>query len=637
LDQFILGTAGHIDHGKSSFVKALTGTDPDRLEEEKRRGITIDLGFASLRLPGNQLIGIVDVPGHEKFIKNMVAGASGIDLVAMVIAADEGVMPQTREHMDICTLLGISHGLVLLTKIDLVDEEMLALVREDISDFTRGTFLEGAPVLPVSAVTGQGVGDFPKLVAEIVAKIPARTQNGLLRLPVDRVFTMKGFGTVITGTLISGKIKSGEIVQIYPADIQSKVRGLQVHGQQVDEAETGIRTAVNFQGIDKQTVFRGNVLSTPGALAPSYMLDVHFEYLKSNSKALKNRTAVRVYAGTGEFFGNIILLDRNELLPGEVAPVQLRLKSPVTCVRDDRIVVRSASPMRTIGGGRVLNPLPPKHRRYRQALAEAMAGLLGGSLDELILFQCRQAREQGVSFSLLKIMTNTSDRTLQQTLEALLTARKLILFDKDRRIYLHHQTIEEVTGAVSGILEQFHADNPLKKGMSRQEIKSRIGRQMGEKIVELALVRMMKQGLINQEEDVIRLAGHAVSLPSAHAEMRQKILERYNSAGLTPPVVKELLAAFGADEARRVKDVLTHLVEEALLVKIKDDLYFPVAVIDLLKRQLVDYLKKNEKITTPEFKEMTNVSRKYTIPLIEYFDSCKVTIRIGEVRKLRQG
>jgi selenocysteine-specific elongation factor len=484
-------------------------------------------------------------------------------------------------------------------------------------------------------MTGQGVAEFPEIVADIVDHIPERTQNGLLRLPVDRVFSMKGFGTVITGTLISGDIKTGETIQIYPSDVQSKVRGLQVHGQQVDTAGTGMRTAVNFQGIDKETVSRGNVLSRPGALTPSYMLDVFFEYLGGNAKALKNRTAVRVYSGTGEFSGNIILLDRDELEPGDSAPVQLRLKTPVVCVRDDRIVVRTLSPVRTIGGGRVVNPVPPKHRRYRQALAEAMERLSGGSLEEIILFQCRQAREQGVSFAVLKVMTNTSDRALQQSLEALLSARKLILADKDRRIYIHHLLMEETAGAVLETLTQFHQDNPLKKGMSRQEIKSRISRQSGEKVVELVLVRLMKEGKITQEEDVIRLSGHAVSLPSAHAEIRRKVLDLYNSVALAPPVVKELLAEFRPEDARAVKDVLAHLVEEGLLVKVKDDLYFPAGVIEQLKQRLIDFLKKNEKITTPEFKEMTNVSRKYTIPLIEYFDSRKVTIRIGDIRKLR--
>lgn len=635
MDQFVLGTAGHIDHGKSSFVKVLTGIDPDRLQEEKRRGITIELGFASLRLPGGQLVGIVDVPGHEKFIKNMVAGASGIDLVAMIIAADEGVMPQTREHMDICTLLGISHGLVLLTKIDLVDEELLELVKEDIQDFTRGTFLENAPVLPVSSVTGQGVAEFSGIVADIVTQIPARSQSGLLRLPVDRVFSMKGFGTVITGTLVSGKIKTGETIQVYPTDVQSKVRGLQVHGQQVAEADTGMRTAVNFQGIDKERVSRGNVLSTPGALTPSYMLDVYFEYLKSNAKVLKNRSAVRLYAGTGEFFGNIILLDREELLPGDTAPVQLRLKSPVVCVKDDRVVIRSSSPIRTIGGGRVLNPVPPKHRRYRRTLAAAMEKLNTSALEGVILFQCRQAREQGVSFAVLKVMTNTSERSLQQALDLLMSGQKIILLDKDRRVFVHHDIMEQTARAITGALEQFHKNNPLKKGMSRQEIKSKIGRLSNVKLVELVLVRMMKAGTINQDEEVIHLPEHAVSLPSSHVEIKHEILGRYNDAGLTPPLTKDLLADFSTYAPGLLKDVLALLVTEGKLVKVKEDLYFSADVIERLKQRLIDFLKANEKISTPEFKEMTNVSRKYTIPLIEYFDSRKVTIRIGDVRKLR--
>ena len=344
---------------------------------------------------------------------------------------------------------------------------------------------------------------------------------------------------------------------------------------------------------------------------------------------------MRVYSGTGELFGNIILLDREELLPGDTAPVQLRLKSPVVCVKDDRIVVRSSSPIRTIGGGRVLNPVPPKHRRYRQALAEGMVKLNSSSLEDVILFQCRQAREEGLSFAVLKVMTNTSDRSLQQAIEGLLSARELILLDKDRRIYIHHRIMEQTAAAVTGILERFHKDNPLKKGMSKQEIKSRISRQSGERIVELVLVRMTKEGKISQEENLIRLAGHAVSLPSAHAEIRRNVLERYNSSGLTPPVVKELLADFGPEASRAVKDVLTLLTEEGKLVKVKDDLYFPADVMVRLEQRLIEFLKKNGEISTPEFKEMTKVSRKYTIPLIEYFDSRKVTIRIGDFRKLR--
>jgi selenocysteine-specific elongation factor len=358
LKQIILGTAGHIDHGKTALIKALTGINTDRLKEEKRRGITIELGFAFLDLPSGQHLGIVDVPGHEKFVKNMVAGATGIDIVAMVIAADEGVMPQTREHMEICTLLGIKHGLVVLTKTDLVDEEWLELVIEDVGDFVKGTFLEKAPIVPVSSINGDGIPEFVKTLDELSARLPSRPSSSLFRLPVDRVFTMKGFGTVITGTLISGHVQVGDTVMLYPSGITSKVRGIQVHNQSVTKAETGMRTAINFQGLEKAVVNRGDVLSNPGALKPSYMIDVSFNYLNSNKKPIKNRTQVRIHTGTSEVLGILILIDREELLPGDTCIAQLRIDSPVAVIKDDRFVIRSYSPVRTIGGGDVLNPIP---------------------------------------------------------------------------------------------------------------------------------------------------------------------------------------------------------------------------------------------------------------------------------------
>ncbi|MCJ7618356.1 MAG: selenocysteine-specific translation elongation factor, partial [Desulfobacterales bacterium] len=317
MKQIILGTAGHIDHGKTALIKAVTGIDTDRLKEEKLRGITIELGFASIDLPSGQHLGIVDVPGHEKFVKTMVAGATGIDIVAMVIAADEGVMPQTREHMEICTLLEIKQGLVVLTKADLVDEEWLELVIEDVNEFTRGTFLEDKPILPVSSVTGQGIPEFIKALDELSAVTPSRPVNNLFRLPIDRVFSMKGFGTVITGTLISGCVKTGDTVMIYPSGITSKVRGIQVHNQSVSIAEAGMRTAINFQGLEKASVQRGEVVSSPGALRPSYMLDVSIHFLESNKKPIKNRTLIRFHTGTSEILGYIVLLEKDELDPGE--------------------------------------------------------------------------------------------------------------------------------------------------------------------------------------------------------------------------------------------------------------------------------------------------------------------------------
>ena len=365
MKQIILGTAGHIDHGKTSLIKALTGTDTDRLKEEKERGITIELGFAALDLPSGQHLGIVDVPGHEKFVKNMVAGATGIDIVVMVIAADEGVMPQTREHMEICTLLGVKHGMVAVTKIDMVDEEWLELALDDIRDFVRGTFLEDAPVSTVSSATQEGIPEFVKTLDELAAKIPERPHSDLFRLPIDRVFTIKGFGTVITGTLISGRVQVGSTIMIYPSGITSKVRGIQVHNEGAEEARAGMRTAINFQGLEKEAISRGEVLSRPNALEASYMVDVSLHYLASNKKPIKNRTRVRFHTGTSEVLGNLIVLDRNEIPPGEDTVVQLRLDTPVALVKDDRFVIRSYSPISTIGGGKVLNPIPLKHKRLR--------------------------------------------------------------------------------------------------------------------------------------------------------------------------------------------------------------------------------------------------------------------------------
>ena len=380
----VWGTAGHIDHGKTSLIRAVTGIDTDRLKEEKKRGITIELGFASLDLPGGQRLGIVDVPGHEKFVKNMVAGATGIDLVAMIIAADEGVMPQTREHMEICTLLGVEYGLVAVTKIDMVDEEWLELVIDDISGFTQGTFLEDQPVLPVSSVTGQGIQAFAETLDTISAQIPERPPSNIFRLPIDRVFTMKGFGTVITGTLVSGQIQVGDTIMIYPSAITSKVRGLQVHNQRVEQASSGLRTAINFQGLEKAAVNRGEVLSTPGTLKPSYMVDGAIHYLSSNKKPLKNRTQVRFHTGTSEIMGNIILIDREALDPGQATVAQIRLDTPVALVKDDRYVIRSYSPVRTIGGGKVINPIPLKHKRHNTDIITGLEKLAAAAPEEAV-------------------------------------------------------------------------------------------------------------------------------------------------------------------------------------------------------------------------------------------------------------
>jgi selenocysteine-specific elongation factor len=635
LSQIILGTAGHIDHGKTSLIRKVTGIDTDRLKEEKARGITIELGFASLALPNGETIGIVDVPGHEKFVKNMVAGATGIDIVAMVIAADEGVMPQTREHMEICTLLGVQHGVVVMTKIDLVDEEMLELAQEDIKDFTRGTFLDGAPILAVSSVTGDGIESFTQTISDLVKDITPRPASGIFRLPVDRVFSMKGFGTVITGTLISGSVKVGDPVMLFPSAITSKVRGIQVHNQTTEKALSGQRTAVNFQGLEKAAVNRGKVLSSPNALFPSYMIDLSFHYLKSNPKPIKNRTRVRFHSGTSEIMGNIILLENEEMKPGEEGVVQIRLESPVALIKDDRYVIRSYSPVRTIGGGYVLNPVPGKHKRFKPEVTEGLKKI--DQLDEeaLVGYYVDASALQGISFAQLKITTNITGKHLEKAVSALLSRKELIQIDKDLRVFLHQNRFQKIEKEISAYLDQYHRKHPLKAGMPREELKSKFPVSVGTKIFTLVINEMIKQKTIMAEAETVRLPDHSVSLGADQTDIRKKIVRTYQQSGLTPPYFRELAKSLGQDP-KHTKDVLTLLIDEGLIVKTKDDLYFHKEAIAELQGRLVDFLKANGEIATPQFKEMIGASRKYVIPLMEYFDSQNVTIRIGDIRKLRK-
>jgi len=636
MKQIILGTAGHIDHGKTSLIKAVTGVNTDRLKEEQARGITIELGFASLDLPSGRHLGIVDVPGHEKFVKNMVAGATGIDMVVMVIAADEGVMPQTREHMEICALLGIQHGLIALTKTDLVDEEWMELVREDIREFARETFLEDCPVIPVSSASGQGIDEIIEALDELSARIPERSVTNLFRLPVDRVFTMKGFGTVITGSLISGRVKVGDNIVIYPSMTTSKVRGIQVHNQSVEEAGPGMRTAINFQGLEKASVNRGEVLSTPTSLKPSYMVDVTLHYLKSNHKPAKNRTQVRFHTGTSEVFGYLVLLDREELKSGEEIVAQLRLDTPVSLVRDDRFVIRSYSPVRTIGGGKVLNPVPRKHKRFQDDIVDGLKQLIEGAPEKITSFHVADAGVAGVTFSELLVMTNLAEKQLSAITQNLSSVRKIIQIDKDSRLFVHQRVFEALeVGMVSG-LDNYHQANPLKAGMSKEELKSKFPPGAAAKLFSAVMNQALKGKKIVQEEETVRLAAHKVSLGLDQADIKKRVLEIYSKSGLTPPYFKEVTKTLDTDP-ERAKDVLMLMVSEGTMVKVKEDLFFHFEPYEDLKKRLKDFLVANHEITTPQFKEMTGASRKYIIPLLEYFDAKNVTIRVGDSRQLRKG
>ncbi|BBO74451.1 selenocysteine-specific translation factor [Desulfosarcina widdelii] len=635
MKQIILGTAGHIDHGKTSLIKAVTGTNTDRLKEEQKRGITIELGFASLDLPGGQHLGIVDVPGHEKFVKNMVAGATGIDIVAMVIAADEGVMPQTREHMEICTLLGVRHGMVVLTKIDMVDEEWLELVTEDIREFTMGTFLEEAPVVPVSSATGEGISRFIEQLDALCKNVPEHTSTGLFRLPVDRVFSMKGFGTVITGSLISGRIGVGESIMIYPGTTVSKVRGIQVHNQGREFAEAGMRTAINFQGLEKTAINRGDILARENTLVPSYMVDLEMHFLSSNKKPIKNRTQVRFHTGTSEIMGNLILLDREELAPGETCVAQIRLDEPVSLVRDDRFVARSYSPVRTIGGGKVINPIPVKHKRFHQDVVDALKSLAEADPEGIIDHQAHMAGPAGVTFAELLLMTNLPAKALDATIASMLNSQTIVLVDKESRRYVHQETFDDLKQLSRTVLETYHRENPLKTGISKEELKSKFPHDAGGKLFTLVLNREIKDNGIVLEDDRVRLSNHEVSLQVDQQELKQQILDVYRQSGLTPPYFREIVKQLDV-EPKPAKGVLELLIGEGALVKVKEDLYYDRPTLENLKQKLVDHIVAKGEISTPEFKDMTGASRKYVIPLIEHFDATNVTIRVGDIRKLRK-
>jgi len=633
MKQIVLGTAGHIDHGKTSLIKALTGIDTDRLKEEKARGITIELGFAHLELPGGQLLGIVDVPGHEKFVKNMVAGATGIDIVALVIAADEGVMPQTREHLEICELLKIKHGLVVLTKIDMVDPDWLDLVREDVTEYLSDSFLADAPLVEVSAVTGAGLEELIQTLSRLVEQIPERDPGHLFRLPIDRVFTMKGFGTVITGTSISGKIRTGEEVTLYPQGISSKIRGLHVHNKEVIEAGAGLRTAINLQGIEKMMLSRGNIVATKDSLRSTYMVDVVLDHLSSAPRKLKNRAKVRFHAGTAEIISTLILLDRDELNPGETCFAQIRLDASTAVLKGDRYVLRSYSPVQTIGGGEILNPLPGKNKRFSETVVTQLKSLHTGGEKESIELFVALGRFHGVEESQLSFLANMSRKKLAEPLNALKAQKRIIQFDKEPALLIHADFLKKAKVEVLETIETYHKNFPLRNGLVKEELRSRTAGAKNPKLFNYLFRQLLQEGEIVQEMEIVRLKAHKVTLAQDQKEIRRKLEAIYDKSGLQPPYFKELKEEFPGNTASEVLDVM---IKEGRLLKVKEDLYFDRNAVDALEEKLIAFLRTHGEITTPQFKEMTGTSRKYTIPLIEYFDLRQITVRVGDSRVLRK-
>jgi selenocysteine-specific elongation factor len=634
MKQIVLGTAGHIDHGKTTLIKALTGIETDRLKEEKARGITIELGFAHLDLPGGLRLGIVDVPGHEKFVKNMVAGAAGIDLVMLVIAADEGVMPQTREHLDICRLLGVEHGLVALTKVDMVDQEWLELVTEDVRDGLAQSFLAEAPIIPVSGVSGQGVDELIAALDGLASAVEERPAAGPFRLPVDRVFSMKGFGTVITGTALGGSVSVGQPVTIYPRDIAAKVRGLQVHNQEVTAAGRGQRTAMNFQGLDKESINRGDVVATPDSLVPSLWVDVEVFVLEEAARPLKHRAPVRFHAGSAEILGRVHTLDREELAPGASAICQLRLDEPATLMAGDRYVLRSYSPVHTIAGGVVVHPHPGRHKRHRPEIMDDLAALRGGEPEARVVVAARLAGNAGVAKTDLARLVNLLPKELDAIVERLLSRKRLVRFDKEGGRMVSGEVLAGLMDQAVELVGAFHRQQPLKPGMSREELRQRLARRLDAKLFALVAGRLAEEGRLVAEKDLLRLPEHQVRLAGGEAKLKEKIEAAYREGGWFPPNLKDVIAG---EDAKRAREVVGVLVNQGALTRVKEDLYYHTPALEELKAKLVEHLRQEGRTDAQAFKELTGLSRKYLIPLLEHFDAVGLTMRVGDERVLRKG
>ncbi len=635
MKHIILGTAGHIDHGKTALIKAITGVNTDRLKEEQERGITIELGFASHTLENGQRIGIVDVPGHEKFVKNMVAGAGGIDLVVLVIAADEGVMPQTREHLDICTLLGIKIGIVALTKIDLVEGEWIDLVTDDVREFLEGTFMEESPIVPLSAVTGEGLPEFLSVLEEMASEIPARADADLFRLPVDRVFTMKGFGTVVTGTLVSGRVNVGEAVEILPRRATAKIRGIQVHNDAVTVAEAGQRTAINLQGVEKSQVLRGNILAHPGTYVPSNRFDILFTYLSGTDKKLKNRTLVRFHSGTSEIISRIILIGKDEMEPGETGYAQVILAAPTVTMAGDRFVMRSYSPVRTIGGGEILDPLPQKHKRFSDSIMNDFDVLCDGTDPERVSIILNRAGLAGISSQEIILRTGIKLKALNKILEEMFSKREAVLLNRGEQRVVSSSVYGTLREKILSEIEKYHDKFPLKEGLSKEELRTTLGPLVDPGFFNMVIKNLAKDENIVIDRENVRISGHAVNLKGDLEELRKEIEKLYLELKLTPPSTKETVEKF-ADRRDQARNILKVMLNEGVLVKVSEEMYFHKDVLGNLREDYRTFLLKEGESTPASFRDMTGLSRKFIIPLMEYFDATKLTIRVADHRVLRE-
>ena len=629
MKRIVVGTAGHIDHGKTTLVKALTGIDCDRLKEEKARGITTELGFAHWRLSDDLLVGIVDVPGHEKFVRHMVAGAWGIDTVVLVVAADEGVMPQTREHLDICEILGLTRGIVVITKKDLVDEEMLQLVEDDVREFLQGRALENAPVVAVSATTGENLDLLREMLRGLSDEIEEKSREGIFRVPVDRVFSIKGLGTIVTGTCISGSLNAGEEVQIFPFEKRSRVRNIQAYHEDVREATAGQRIALNLQGLERQEIERGVMVARPDTLLFSSRIDASLKLLKLPMNPIRHDTILRFHVATTQEEARLVILGEDNIEPGQELFVQFVFKRPVVLLPGDRFILRGSYAVQTVGGGRVLDIMPNRHKRKSGDLDRIYRILNEGSDIEKAGYHIFKGGFQGVKQQVLAILTGkdiVSTEKIGGILQKDGTAR---LFG---RTYIHKDYFGDYKKKALSFIGEYHKTNPLKIGIPKEELRMRLP-VTDVSIFQAALDECAASGLIVVEKDRVRSGDHSKGTAETD-RLQDRVLEVLQTSGFTPPGLKELSGMIGATE-KDLKDLLNRLAFRGSIIKVTQDMYFHQAVINDLKEKVTDFLRRHQEMGPSDLKAEVNLSRKYLIPLLEYLDQIKLTIRKGDKRVLR--
>jgi selenocysteine-specific elongation factor len=627
----IVGTAGHIDHGKSALVRALTGIDPDRLKEEQLRGITIDLGFAHLDL-GDVQVGFVDVPGHERFVKNMLAGVGGIDFVLLVIAADESIMPQTREHFDICRLLGVSSGIVVINKTDLVDAEMIELVRDEVMETALGSFLEGAEIIPVSSKTGEGIDHLKKAIHDLSLAIRPRPSNRLLRLPIDRAFSIRGFGTVVTGTLTSGEIQKEQEIELIPGGITARVRGIQVHGNMTGRAVAGQRTAVNLQGVDLAQVERGMVITVPHIFHSTQILDVHLHLLPS-AKPLKNLIKVRFHQGTLEVLARVALIGQNTLAPGESGYAQLRLDGPVFCLHGDTFIIRQFSPTITIGGGTILHPNPSKHKSTDKQTLGALQSLAQGDLAAKIPILLETDAKRAMNLNDLNSLLGLPGPDLVNICSDLAKAGKVVMLPAPSPILVLPQVAESLKKETLSHVSAFHKENPLQKGISKEELRKRFYDDLPLEVFRHCLDELAEKRKLSFLEDAVSLHGREVQLSAEGQKLREEIEAFFQRAGYQAPSMSDLQNSAHADP-EEIRRIFFWMIKEKILVKLADDLIYHREILETIKKQIKARFAPGARFGVADFKEIFDITRKHAIPLLEYLDREKFTRRVGNERIL---